>query len=126
VSAFNGSAALTASQYGTDVVAGQEWIAELDDHTRDSHAELDGTVIGIGESFDNGCAYPGDPSADPEETVNCRCTLGFLAPDEMDAGSGGRSRRMVERRMAHALIAMVTPGTEIDERAMRSALAVAA
>lgn len=124
VSAFNGSASLTAQQYGSEVVAGQEWIAEQDDRTRETHSDLDGTVIGMGETFDNGCAYPGDPSADPEEVVNCRCTLGFLTPEEMGSRSGGRSK-VVPLRMARSLIAMVRPG-EYDEKVLRRALEVAA
>lgn len=50
-----------------------EWQATLDERTRDSHRELDGTRIHTGEVFPNGCRYPGDPAGPPEETWNCRC-----------------------------------------------------
>ena len=123
VSAFNGSAMATASSYGADVVAGQEWIATNDARTRDEHAARDGEIVGIGELFSGGLAYPGDPAGDPADTVNCRCTVAFLTPEDMNNRSGGRSR-MVERRIAHALLAMVTP--DFDEATMRQALKVAA
>jgi HK97 family phage portal protein len=124
VSAFNGSAVTTANTYGSDVVAGQEWIATQDERTRESHSDLDGAIVGMGETFDNGLAYPGDPSGDPEETVNCRCTIAFLTPEDMAGGGGGRAPRMIETRLAHAVLAMVTP--DMDERDLRSALMVAA
>ena len=59
----------------------QMWIATLDNHTRDSHAELDGETIKVGETFSNGLEYPGDLAGDPEEYWNCRCTIGAVIPD---------------------------------------------
>lgn len=53
----------------------QVWMATLDDRTRDSHAEIDGEKVEVGERFSNGCRYPGDPKGLPEEVYNCRCTL---------------------------------------------------
>ncbi len=53
----------------------QVWMATLDDRTRDSHAEIDGEKVEVGEKFSNGCRYPGDPQGRPEEVYNCRCTL---------------------------------------------------
>jgi SPP1 gp7 family putative phage head morphogenesis protein len=102
ISGFNGSAALTAAEYGEDVVAGQEWIATNDGRTRVEHAERDGEIVPIGETFSGGLAYPGDPSGDAADTVNCRCTVAFLTPEEMAERSGGRAPRMVERRVALA------------------------
>lgn len=51
------------------------WIATLDDRVRESHAELDGESVPIDEPFSNGLMYPADPSGDPEEVYNCRCTM---------------------------------------------------
>ncbi len=55
------------------------WRATRDDRTRDSHAAMDGETVGIDELFVSGdgnlLAYPGDPNAPPEETINCRCWL---------------------------------------------------
>lgn len=58
----------------------KEWLATSDDKTRESHALLDGEVVGVSESFvspisGEQLAFPGDPSADPSEIVNCRCAL---------------------------------------------------
>lgn len=52
-----------------------EWLATLDDDTRESHAELNGQIVNINEPFDNGLLYPCDPSGDPGEIINCRCTI---------------------------------------------------
>ena len=56
---------------------GQQWVATPDNRVRDSHALLDGEIIGVntGECFSNGCRYPADPRGRPEEVYNCRCTL---------------------------------------------------
>lgn len=53
----------------------QEWMSTPDGRTRDSHVELDGERVAVGEEFSNGCRYPGDPAGDPSEVYNCRCTL---------------------------------------------------
>jgi len=53
----------------------KEWKATEDDRTRDSHLEVDGEVVELDKEFSNGLKFPGDPSADPEEVCNCRCTL---------------------------------------------------
>jgi HK97 family phage portal protein len=57
------------------VVEGKEWIATMDDRTRDSHAEQDGEIVGVDALFSNGLMYPGDGFGDPSETINCRCAL---------------------------------------------------
>ena len=64
-----------------------QWIAALDDRTRDSHAEVDGEIIPLGGKYSNGLGYPGDMSGPIEEWINCRCSnapfvvpYGYLAP----------------------------------------------
>lgn len=52
-----------------------QWMAIHDNRTRDSHRAQDGEIRDVGEKFSNGCAYPGDISARPEEFWNCRCTM---------------------------------------------------
>ena len=58
----------------------KEWVATLDDRTRDSHAALDGERVGLDEEFSNGLQYPGDPAGDPSEVWNCRCTIVSYIP----------------------------------------------
>ncbi len=53
----------------------KEWMATLDNRTRDSHRDIDSQVREIDKPFSNGLMYPGDPSGAPEEVYNCRCTL---------------------------------------------------
>jgi HK97 family phage portal protein len=66
-----------------DRVLKKMWVSAQDDRVRDSHAELDGTSVGVDEAFDNGCMYPRDPNGAPEEVINCRCTdITFDAEDE--------------------------------------------
>mgnify|MGYP001615024104 CR=1 FL=1 len=51
ISAYNGSARLAIDNQDADVVGGMEWISTADDQTRDAHADADGTIIGVGETF---------------------------------------------------------------------------
>lgn len=56
----------------------KQWLATLDDRTRHWHASLDGVTVDNDEPFENEYGeimYPGDPSADPSNIFNCRCTL---------------------------------------------------
>lgn len=57
------------------IVLKKVWIATPDNRTRDSHLELDGEEVDVNEEFSNGCMYPGDPSGDPSEVYNCRCSI---------------------------------------------------
>lgn len=74
--AYNFAAVSAYEQSG--VVTGAEWLSSRDDHVRETHAEADGQVVSLGEAFsvgDDELEYPGDPSGDPSETCNCRCTV---------------------------------------------------
>lgn len=51
------------------------WLSTLDERTRESHAEMYGEAVEVDEEFSNGLQYPADPSGDPSEVYNCRCTL---------------------------------------------------
>lgn len=56
----------------------KEWLAILDNDTREDHADLDGTVIPLSDSFDVGgerASGPGDPALSAEQVINCRCAL---------------------------------------------------
>lgn len=69
------------------VIMKKVWMAAHDDRTRESHVDLDGEAVDVDDAFSNGLMYPGDPSGDPEEVYNCRCTihtkiLGFKSVSE--------------------------------------------
>lgn len=71
------------------------WLATLDDRTRDSHRELDGETRETDEKFSNGCLYPGDPSGEPCEVYNCRCTLiTKINGDNYDVSQVGRNSKL--------------------------------
>lgn len=58
----------------------KQWIAVEDERTREAHSQADGNVVDLDEMFDVGGEYmeaPGDPSASAENTINCRCVLGY-------------------------------------------------
>lgn len=63
----------------------KKWLSCGDDRVRDSHAAMDGQTVDVDDDFITGdgnhIAYPGDPSAPPEEVYNCRCTLLYVYPD---------------------------------------------
>jgi SPP1 gp7 family putative phage head morphogenesis protein len=59
----------------------KKWLATNDNRTRDSHAEMDCEEVDVDEEFSNGLMYPGDPSGDPSEVYNCRCTMIYVYPD---------------------------------------------
>ena len=60
---------------GMGIKCKKRWLATLDQRTRDTHAALDGTVVGVDDKFPNGLMYPGDPEGPAGEVYNCRCTL---------------------------------------------------
>lgn len=67
-----------------------QWIAADDDRTRESHAEINGEIIRLGDKYSNGLEYPGDTSGPIEEWINCRCSnapfvmpYGYTAPPGM-------------------------------------------
>jgi SPP1 gp7 family putative phage head morphogenesis protein len=65
-----------------DLVIGYEWLAIIDDGTRDSHIAMNGTRKKKGETFGNGMMFPMDEAASAGEVVNCRCTALPLLDDK--------------------------------------------
>lgn len=67
----------------------KEWISAKDDRVRTlentngdaDHEAMDGVEASLDEKFsvppDTSMDGPGDPSAPPEQIINCRCALGF-------------------------------------------------
>jgi len=65
------------------------WMANADDRTRETHLDASNECVPVDDAFDVGgvpMQMPGDPSAPPEETINCRCTVLFATScEEADA-----------------------------------------
>lgn len=60
------------------VVMVRRWVATHDERTRAWHTDLDGVEVGLDEPWENEYGeimYPGDPSADPANVYNCRCSI---------------------------------------------------
>lgn len=55
----------------------RQWLAGLDERTREAHLEANGQVVGIDEPYivdDEELMFPGDPEGSAGNVVNCRCT----------------------------------------------------
>jgi len=72
VGAVNGGSQL---YYESEGVKEKEWLTAGDENVRESHQRLDGEVKLVGQSFSNGLEYPGDQKGQPEDVINCRCTI---------------------------------------------------
>ncbi|MBQ5833215.1 MAG: hypothetical protein IIW36_00225, partial [Clostridia bacterium] len=56
----------------------REWISAIDGRTRHAHRLLDGQLADVDKPFKSELGdimFPGDPSADPANVYNCRCTI---------------------------------------------------
>lgn len=65
------------------------WIAADDERTRESHLEINGEIIRLGDTYSNGLKFPGDTDGPIEEWINCRCSnapyilpYGYTAPPQ--------------------------------------------
>lgn len=78
------------------------WVSRRDNRVRDTHVGADAQVVPVGEPFTVGGSsmmYPGDRSAPPEETVNCRCiVIGIAKPAKTPTSSGQRWQPVGKRR----------------------------
>lgn len=72
----------TAASSG--LVAGKEWLTEGDDRVRESHYECEQEgVIPLDQPFaTNGLRFPGDPTGDAADVIQCRCST--LLYDSVD------------------------------------------
>lgn len=60
------------------VIMIREWVATRDERTRAWHADLDHVAVAIDEPWVNEYGeimFPGDPTADPANVYNCRCSI---------------------------------------------------
>ena len=64
----------------TDIEMVKVWLTNVSDRTREEHIDADGQKRAISQSFDVGgeqLDYPGDPSGSAENTISCRCVVGY-------------------------------------------------
>lgn len=66
-------ACYAARERGANIV--KQWDSTLDSSTRESHKHVDGEIRELDERFSNGLMYPGDPSGNAAEVINCRCIM---------------------------------------------------
>ena len=74
-----------AADMGIDVH--KQWLATMDNRTRDSHRYLDGQEVAYNEAFVSllgELEYPGDPDGEPADVYNCRCTMVTIYPKYED------------------------------------------
>ncbi len=60
--------------YTSEIELGVEyhqWSTMEDDLVRDSHSDLEGQIVRVGDEFSNGLKYPLDTSGDISEWINC-------------------------------------------------------
>jgi SPP1 gp7 family putative phage head morphogenesis protein len=80
------------------VVAKKEWLAILDEHTRDAHRDADGQVVGLDEFFlvdGELIQFPGAPGATAENSINCRCAMQPVVDQDLKAARIARKRSRV-------------------------------
>jgi len=71
-----------AQQMGINVK--KQWMAHLDNRTRDSHRNLDQQIAEVDEPFQSDFGeimFPGDFHAHPADVYNCRCRLKYVYPE---------------------------------------------
>lgn len=73
-SAYNAATVEAERQAGVEK---HEWLhSYASAQPRPEHMATDGVVVALGEVFEPaGLAYPGDPDGEPEQTINCKCSL---------------------------------------------------
>jgi hypothetical protein len=75
---------------GPDRPLVKQWITRHDERVRHTHADADAQLQLLDEPFQVGgvdMAYPGDPTAPPALTVNCRCVLALARADTMQSAA---------------------------------------
>lgn len=75
--AFNAGVYFGSSSAG---ISKKQWVTRSDDNVRAAHRSLSGKSVTVGSPFVvNGVTlrFPGDPSAPPSLTMNCRCRLRY-------------------------------------------------
>lgn len=81
MSAINSAQDAYANALPAGVVAAKQWLATPDSRTRETHREANGQQRDVGQPFMVGgfpMQHPGDPTAPPDEVINCRCTTLYV------------------------------------------------
>ena len=66
---------------GAAGVEKHEWVSAHDEAVRESHQDVDGEVVEVGEPFSNGLKYPNELGGPAAEVINCRCIPVPIVPD---------------------------------------------
>lgn len=61
--------------YESEGIPKKQWLTAGDEAVRESHRLLEGQTVRVPERFSNGLRFPGDMEGEPEEVINCRCTI---------------------------------------------------
>jgi HK97 family phage portal protein len=72
IGASNAGNRYAAKQTGLNL--NKTWLSTEDERTRDSHVSINGETRAMDEKYSNGLMFPGDPSGEAKEVINCRCT----------------------------------------------------
>lgn len=90
--AFNaGELAAAQALTGPDRPLVKQWLTRRDKRVREAHADVNGQLQFLDDPFTVGgipMQYPGDPTAPPDLTINCRCLL------RVSAAPAGRTASM--------------------------------
>lgn len=68
----------------------KEWVSTNDERTREDHDAANGQIVNMESSFIVGgerLDYPGDPSGDPGQIINCRCVLVYGVNEDDVSGA---------------------------------------
>lgn len=95
-------AAARETEAETGEVYHKRWLATNDSRTRPEHLVADGQTVRLDEKFTVGDVTldcPGDTSINaPAQTINCRCTVLYLDPDELQDELAGPDSSLGEIR----------------------------
>lgn len=81
IGAYNAGSSIVRKDLG---VAKKEWLATIDERTRDTHFDADGQIVAEDAPFLVGgeeMEHPGDPNASVGNIVNCRCAAVAVIED---------------------------------------------
>lgn len=114
VSLGNGAAHQAAQSLGEAGPQFKSWITAGDDRVRPDHADAEGQVVGIDETFDIGgsaLSYPGDPDGPDDQVISCRCSTVFI-------DSAGAELSHSDEGGITAALARIVTGDEEDEMSL--------